>query len=217
MKTILILLLAAGSFTSLCPGEERGSLLPISPGDLLKCLPAAPAGWMLTASKGEHLLNFRPMSRAERTFTRPLPPDPASPAGGQLETVKVSLIDVADTGGLVETFEERRTSAQKISIGSLPAFRMPGTGESDRVEMLLLDRFILTVTLQSPSGGKVDPWVEKFNGHLLRSLAGKREFFSRKESYDFAAEKIDELNPKRSKKVFWSIAPEPLPEPPATE
>jgi hypothetical protein len=206
-RLLFLLLVTAMQF---CSAQDRGFLLPVPPAHLLKCLPPASAPWTLTASKGKHELNLLPMSKAERTYTRPLPANPAAPAGEkQIETVKIRLIDIGDMGSVSETFDERRSHAQKTSIGSLPAYRLPGTGEADKVEMLLLNRFVVTLTLLSPQPGKVDAWVEKINGHMLRSLADKQEFFSPKESYEFVAEKVDELNPKQSKKIVWSIAPTP--------
>jgi hypothetical protein len=218
-RLILTFLCLAGlAAPILSQAQERGSLLPVRPAELLKCLPPAEEGWVLKASGGEHVLNIRPMSQAERTYIREANPGAPAPAPTgavpPAETLRINIVDIADNGVFAENFELNREKAKKITVGAISAYRVPQEGEADHLEALLFKRFVVTVVLAAPAGGAADKWLSKIDLQALESAANKKEFFSRKTDVNFVSERVDELNPKRTRSTVWSIAPEPLPDPP---
>lgn len=192
----------------------RESLLPVHSADLLKCLPPAEPGWTMTVSKAEHILNSYPLTKAERVYTRPIPDVSGLPnAPVSVEKLSVTIVDVANNRDLVENFNQRRESSGAISFGGIPGLRLAQTGEADHIEVLLFGRFIATIALTTPRIEKADQWIAKINFKALEALAQKKSYYSMDENSDFVAERVDELNPKRTKKFVWTIAPEGAPEP----
>jgi hypothetical protein len=206
--SVVLLVSLLGFLLGVPCGQASQVMLPILPAELLKCLPTAGTDWKMEVSKAEHVFNIYPLSIAERVFTRQQAAIAAeTSAASAPESVKITLVDVANNVLLVENFEQdREKKAKRIAVNSLTGYRMPQEGEADRVEILVQNRLLLTVVFISPTTDKVDEWLDKIDANGLQKLAAEKAWYSAKNKYDFTKEYIDELDPKKSKKVVSTLA-----------
>jgi hypothetical protein len=216
MKRRISLVLLVAFFSLNAPvvfyGQKGQILLPINPGELLKFMPTAEPGWVMSSSTAEHVLDTYPLSSAKRIFTRQkaenLPANEVAAVADTGEKLEVFLVDMADNRHSVEHFEKSKApSAKRVAVGKLSGFRVPLEGEADRVEVLIQERIVLVFVLTSGSKDTVDKWLDKIDTDGLEKLAAEKAWYSAKKDYDFTKEYINELDPKKYRKTIFSLSP----------
>lgn len=185
----------------------RKLMAPLEPADLLKLLPAAPAGWQMKDSKATSFYNEWLVSQATRRFEGPPPP---AAAGSKASNPPVTTIRLSDTGYssfLYADFEDFKPgkygeNQESLYVASLPA-RHALIPNGERLRVLIRGRFIIEVeaTYQKPEAAA--GWVQLFD---LRRLQSAPDTGVETLPNPVRVNSIDELNPRAnsSYEISWS-------------
>lgn len=206
--------LIIGFFTlgTLGAQEAKSVLVPLRPAELLGALPAPPEGWRLTASNAKHLPQSRPLSRAYREYVPPADSmQPGVPAGTpKMVKIKITIVDTAGNSNLSAFLAGTETAAgtKRLTVDSMPALRTEVPGLSDHLEVLALQRFLITIDLAGAGNERADEWVKRLNLDLLKKAASRAEYFDPKKEYVLTVESVDELDQRRNRKSKWALGHE---------
>lgn len=215
VSRLALAILACCWSSSLLHCQETATfLLPIRPAELLKFLPEPQTGWRLTASNAKHVVRNRPLSKASRELVRdPSPGDP-SPTEAKQSLARITLLDMAGNTELAALFSGEAAPGDKggrLTVNGMPGIRRPTPEESDHLEVLAYNRFIITVVLIGPDPAKAEDWLKRINLEGLRQAAAKETRYDPRKDLEFLVDRVDELDPKRTRSARFSIAPEDEP------
>jgi hypothetical protein len=200
---------------SLLGQNAASGVLPLRPAELLKQLPAPQPDWKLTASNAKHLPRTHPQARAFREYLKlPAPGQPAIEPEKQ-SVVRITLLDTVSNSEISELFRGTASGegGSKLTLNGFPAIRSSFPKETDHVDVLAHDRFLVTIALIGPDAGKPEDWLKRVNWEGLRKAAANKTYFDPKKELVFMVERVDELNPARTRTARFSIAPASDPEP----
>jgi hypothetical protein len=184
-------------------------IIPVAPAELIKLLPAVPAGWELKQSRAKSFYNEWLVSQANREFSHPpLPPQSLSPGAtpGPPQITRIRLTDTGYTPALFADFEAFKPgkygNTESLYIDSLPARRMT-LSDGERVRVLVKARFVLEVEVHGQLPNASIAWIKQLNFARLNSVPDSGV---EKLPNPVTAVTIDELNPKLngSYQVSWS-------------
>jgi hypothetical protein len=201
-------LLATRSLSQEEKGEPR--FLPLSPAELLKFVPNAPANWKITSSIASNQVNSWLLTIAQRSIEY-------TPSNNQnvqgAPTMKTSII-LMDSGG------------QQMSAGHFDNFR-PGlsgnrenavingcptliTRESpirERAIMNVNNRFMLTLVAENQPLGSAKNWAATLDVRKLAE-AGRASPLMARVPTEVKIELVDELNPKNNRQSVQAVKTE---------
>lgn len=186
---------------------ESGAIIPVRPTDLIACLPGAGIGWKLTQSNAEHLRQDIPMSKAIREYT-------FQQQNALLVRSKITLLDTGAAPEIIHLYDVPEAGAQdtrgeRLTIAGLPAVKI-NTADTARVEALAFQRFLIIVEITGSPTEKPEEWIKRIDFAKLQSHSNKVERLElAKRSYPFTLERVDELDPKRSRSTRAYIGEDP--------
>jgi hypothetical protein len=207
MKTFLHAALCAASIASALGQSQSPSkpILPMGPPELLRFLPAPPAGWEMKESRAKSFYNEWLVCQASRQFTLLSPAVPSQkPAPPAITNVRLT-----DTGMypiLAADFEAFKPgkygNMESLYLGSLPA-RKAILPDGERLRVLLKGRFIVEVETHHQQPNSSATWLRQFDFTRLESVPSSG---IEKLPNPLRVMTIDELNPKlnTSYEVNWS-------------
>jgi len=221
------LLVLAGSLAggNLSAQDSTKAMVPVRPSELLKSLPAAPAGWKVTHSVGEDLPDVWPKAKAVREYILEIPNPTGQGPAIPVEKIQLIVVDTAGQPGSLRRFAppvpgEERPPGERIQVGAMPAIRKPKEGQKERVDALALDRFLLVASVEPlsppanaplvspPKMEKPEDWIQKFNVEILRNAPKSEAKIDVEKDHSMLVERIDELNPAQSSKSTWTFSVE---------
>jgi hypothetical protein len=217
LRRTALVLLACWGVSDRLPAQDT-VILPVRPAELLKQLPEAQPEWKLTASNARHLPRTRPQARAFREYQKIPPPPQPGAEPGKPSLVRITVLDTVSNSEIKELFRGPAAGegGTKLNLSGFPAIRTPFPNEDDHVDVLAQDRFLVTIALIGPDAGKAEDWLKRVNWDGLRKAAAHKTPFDPKKELVFMVERVDELNPSRTRTARYAIAPESDPEPAPT-
>lgn len=193
------------SCAAIAQTSARKPVIPLSPAELIKLLPAVPAGWEMKESKANSFYNEWLASIASRQFVQlPSPGPNASP--GPPPRTHVRITDTGYHPVLFSDFQEFKPgkygNTESLYVDSLPARRIT-LSDGERLRVLVKARFVLEVEVHSQPPNASIAWVRQLNFSRLNSVPDSG---IEKLPNPVTAVSIDELNPKlnSSYQVSWS-------------
>ena len=176
---------------------------PVTPGELLKSLPATPPEWQLVASNAKHIPKHNPTSKAYREYR--FTPPPSAPGQPALPpaTVKISIMDTGGDSDIAAFFSslESAAGAKRLTVDSIPAIRTEAPGETDHLEALAQQRYFVRIAIVGTSKIKAEDWLRKINLPELQRAATQTASYNPDKEFVLIAEIVDELNPKGNRSV----------------
>jgi hypothetical protein len=129
--------------------------------------------------------------------------------------VRITVVDIGSNRELAEVFREGSLTekATRLTISGMPAIRTDRPDETEHLDVLAHNRFLITVALIGPASGKAEEWVKRINLDGLRQIAAQENRFDPRKDLEFLVERVDELNPSRTRTARYSIAGDPDPTP----
>lgn len=202
-----VLAVAVPSLKNAAAQEVR---VPVAPKELLKTLPACPPEWKLAASNAKHIPKGRPLSKAYREYC--FTPPPGAPGAPPLPacTVKITIVDTAadpDITGYL-TAGETAAGAKRLTVDAMPALRIETPGETDHLEALALQRFVVKIAMIGQGKDKAEDWLKRIDLQALRAAAAKTPSFNARKEFILVAETVDELQPRRNRSSKWALGGE---------
>lgn len=209
-RLVLAAMAFHGSTILLCSQETKPGILPVRPAELLKQLPDPQPEWRLTASNARHLPRSRPLSRAFREYIRIPGPEQSLSGPSTPSVVRITILDTVLNSDTSELFRGTAANGRenKLTLNGLPAIRTAVPNETDHVDVLAHDRFLITVVLVGPDSAKVEDWLKQINLEGLKKVSANETHFDPQKDLNFMMERVDELNTKRTRSARFSVAPE---------
>lgn len=146
-------------------------IIPLEPDQLLKFLPAAPAGWQLKKSTAKTFFVEWVCAQASREFERiPTPNAPAAPA-------QCTTVTLVDTGyfpafnGPFDGFKPGKYGAfESLMIGNMRARRSKMAADRESLQASVRGRFIVTVEVKNQPQASEQAWLNTFNFPAINAI-----------------------------------------------
>ena len=189
----------------------RKPVAPLTPAELIKLLPLAPAGWSLKESKATSFYSDWLISQATRQLEAPPLSGAAPSVAAPATPIQMTRIRLTDTGHypvLAADFEGFRPgkygTMESLYIGGLPA-RRAILHDGERLRVLVNNRFIVEIEVHNQRADAAMNWLQLFD---VRRLVSAPETATDKLPNPIRVNSVDELNPKanRSFELSWSTA-----------
>jgi hypothetical protein len=179
-------------------------------------------------SNGMHTKTNPPMCKASREYAF-FDPQKGVPAANAVpdRTVTLTVKDICGDAATIGAYTEAAPGTppeqsvtllgEWFNIGAARAIRHPGEAQgSDRVELLIQRRFLVTFSTKSgTSGGTIErpeAWLAGLNTTALAQAAEKAGKLEISKDYVFAVQRVDEIDPKRNKVLKFGMGgSEPIP------
>jgi hypothetical protein len=183
-------------------------IIPVPPAELIKFLPATPAGWELKESRAKSFYNEWLVSQANREFSAPSPTQSrtpnATPAPPQI--TRFRLTDTGYSPALFGDFDEFKPgkygNTESFYVDSLPARRI-SFSDGERLRILFKARFVIEVEVHNQPANAAVAWLRQMSIPHLNSVpdSGIETLPN-----PVTAVSIDEANPRlnSSYQVSWS-------------
>lgn len=139
-------------------------VLPIAPAELLRLLPAPPAGWKMTTSMATNQVSSWLITMAQRQFESSQPAA-GGPQNGQPSRTTILLVDTGFDASVAGAFADFRPTASvgltKFVYLNCPAIRRQSSSSTDSIQLLIANRFLLTVEVENQQKDAVLGWIQR--------------------------------------------------------
>ena len=178
-------------------------IIPLEPDQLLKLLPAAPAGWQLKTSTAKTFFVEWICSQATREFER-IPPPNTPPAPPQ--SVTVTLVDTGYFPAFNGPFDGFRVGKygafESLMIGNMRARRSKMAADRENLQASVRGRFIVSVEVKNQSQASEQTWLNTFDFTRINAIpdSGGEQL-----PRPIKVRVIDELSPTKNSTstVYW--------------
>jgi hypothetical protein len=189
------------------PQSARKSILPISPNELIKYLPAAPTEWKMTESSGKSFFMSWICAQATREFQHPPPPPPQPSA--TTPPPFITRVRLMDTGyypsfnGDFENFKVGKYSnAESLLISGMPARKITISQTRERLRVSVRGRFIIEIETDNQPAGSGQQWLSLVDFRRINGIPDSAPSALPK---PIVVENVDELHPSNNStsRIMW--------------
>jgi hypothetical protein len=172
-------------------------VVPLSPAELIKYLPAAPQDWKLKESKAHNSFLSWILTTAEREFDH----QPLALSGAQAAPIQITRVQIRDTGyypaflGLFRNFKAGSSGGERnLMVAGFPAHES-SFNSGMRLDLLVNGRFIVQIEVQNQDPTSAEQAVALVNLKALGSITASGGG-ALPNPIDLST--VDELNPGRN-------------------
>ncbi len=206
-KILLIVFAILGS-NQLNAESPHKPLIPLSPVELIKFLPVAPAGWELRQSTAKNFFVDWLCSQATREFQQ-IPPANSSVTGTPPppRIITLKLIDTGYFPGFNGPFANFRVGKygafESLVVNGMQARRSKLAPNREALQVSVRGRFILSVEVQNQPPNSADSWLRVVDFQRISQIP---DTGSNQLPKPIIINSIDELTPTKNStsKLFWS-------------
>lgn len=195
--------------------SSNEGVMPLSPADLLRLLPACPVNWKITVSRGLNELTSLPglKSIAIRQYRFDPPADVSQSNTGKTapDSPVTTCVTLVDAGGDPDLFGEFRSFSPTVSRAGMHHYEIngcqviEGTKDSRTIFTISIPpRFLLVATLENQPEKDCREWLAllRIPELVASSRAAPKNPLPER---NFPIVYVDELNPKANKTTTATI------------
>lgn len=183
------------------------AIVPIDPAELIKFMPATPAGWQLRQSTAKNFFVEWLCCQATREFQRVMPPTGQST--GTPAPPQVTIVKLIDTGyfrafnGPFENFRPGTYGAfESLVINGMKARRSKLASNREVLQVSVRGRFVISVEVQNQPPTSDQGWLKIIDFARINAIP---DVGSEQLPKPILITAIDELVPANNStsKLFW--------------